>query len=261
MRLCVAEVLGRLIPDGSVNISLVSLSTTLATNAIAEGKRRPVALLLLGYDPELVHRFSFHQQFGTPHYFFIQGRHGLDGVEQAPLDEAEVASTVEAMKDRVDAFAVASYAGPVNAGHEQRAAEIISGLCGLPVVQAHHLSSELDSIRRATTASLNASLLSNIQEFLDAVEAMLAQRGLSCPLMMVRGDGSIVKAGFARHPAASSWQGPAPAWSSTSAGRPPISRWWRRARSASTRRLPQSARTAPVCEPSRPARSAWEATA
>jgi N-methylhydantoinase A/oxoprolinase/acetone carboxylase beta subunit len=199
IRLCVAEVLDRLITGSPVEISLVSLSTTLATNAIAEGKRRPVALLLLGYDPELVHRFNFHRQFGTPHYLFIKGRHDLTGVELAPLDEAEVARTVEAVRDRVDAFAVASYAGPVNAGHEQRAAEIISGICGLPVVQAHHLSSELDSIRRATTASLNASLLANIQEFLDAVEAMLAQRGLRCPLMIVRGDGSIVKASFARH--------------------------------------------------------------
>ncbi|NIP49133.1 MAG: hydantoinase/oxoprolinase family protein, partial [Gammaproteobacteria bacterium] len=35
-------------------IKLVSISTTLATNAIAEGKGRPVALFLLGYDPDLV---------------------------------------------------------------------------------------------------------------------------------------------------------------------------------------------------------------
>jgi N-methylhydantoinase A/oxoprolinase/acetone carboxylase beta subunit len=66
------------------------------------------------------------------------------------------------------------------------------------VVEAHHLSSELNSIWRATTASLNASLLGNTQDFLDAVETMLAARGVACPVMIVRGDGSLVRADFAR---------------------------------------------------------------
>ena len=35
-------------------IKMVSISTTLATNAIAEGKGKRVALLLVGYDPELI---------------------------------------------------------------------------------------------------------------------------------------------------------------------------------------------------------------
>ena len=33
-------------------IQMVSISTTLATNAIAEGKGKRVALFLIGYDPE-----------------------------------------------------------------------------------------------------------------------------------------------------------------------------------------------------------------
>ena len=98
----------------------------------------------------------------------------------------------------MDALAVASYAGPMNSSHEQRAAEILRQMTGLPVVQAHHLSSELDSIRRATTASLNAALLSNLHDFLEAVQSMAARHGLKCPIMLVRGDGSIVKAEFAR---------------------------------------------------------------
>ena len=35
-------------------INMVGLSTTLATNAIAEGHGAPVCLLLIGYDPELM---------------------------------------------------------------------------------------------------------------------------------------------------------------------------------------------------------------
>jgi len=100
--------------------------------------------------------------------------------------------------EQVEAFAVASYAGMRNPAHEERAGEILASLTNKPVVQAHHLSNELDSIRRATTASLNASLLSSAHEFLNAVQAMLLVRGVHCPVMIVRGDGSVVKAEFAR---------------------------------------------------------------
>ena len=90
LKLCIGEVFDQLLSPDPGPIALVSLSTTLATNAIAEGKRRPVALFLLGYDPELVERFGFGEQFGTQYYSFIPGRHDLEGVEQTPLDEAEL---------------------------------------------------------------------------------------------------------------------------------------------------------------------------
>jgi len=198
LRECVSEVLEKLAPDDPSVISLVSLSTTLATNAIAEGKRQPAALFLLGYDPDLVYQFEFHKQFGTDRYFFIQGKHNLNGVEQIPLDEAEIKRVAGLVKEGVNALAVCSYSGPMNSTHEECAAEILAEMTGLPVVQAHHLSGELDSIRRATTASLNASLLSNVQELLDAVQASVAKNGFHCPVMLVRGDSSIVRAEFAR---------------------------------------------------------------
>ena len=198
LRICIAEILGKLTAEDLGTIALVSLSTTLATNAIAEGKRRPVALLLLGYDKQLVYQYNFHQQFGTPHFFFIKGKHGLDGEEQVPLDETSIEKVVKDIDGSVEAFAVASYAGSRNAEHEERAGELIASITNAAIVQSHHLSSELDSIRRATTARLNASLLSNTQEFLVAVQGMLEQRNIRCPVMMVRGDGSIVKADYAR---------------------------------------------------------------
>lgn len=198
LKLSIGEVLDQLIPEDPQTIAYISLSTTLATNAIAEGKRRQVGLFLLGYDPELIFRYQFQNQFGTSHYYFINGRHDLTGKEQMPLDEAMLQSRAAEIKDLVDAFAVSSYAGPRNASHEQRAADILHRLTDAPVVQAHHLSNDLDSIRRSTTASLNASLLSNLHEFLNAVQHMLIQKGIHAPLLMVRGDGSIVKADYAR---------------------------------------------------------------
>jgi N-methylhydantoinase A/oxoprolinase/acetone carboxylase beta subunit len=77
LKTCISQVLDRLVPDDPASIVFVSLSTTLATNAIAEGKRQPAALLLMGYDPDLVYQFEFQKQFGTDVYFFVQGRHSL----------------------------------------------------------------------------------------------------------------------------------------------------------------------------------------
>jgi N-methylhydantoinase A/oxoprolinase/acetone carboxylase beta subunit len=158
LTLCISNILEALVGKEEIPIELVSLSTTLATNAIAEGKRKPVALLLLGYDPELVYQFHFDQEFGTRRFYFIQGRHGLNGIEQVPLDEAEITRVVMECKDGVEAFAICSYAGFGNSSHEERAAAIVANLTGLPVVQAHHFSSELDSIHRAITACLRDSL-------------------------------------------------------------------------------------------------------
>ncbi|MFM8320684.1 MAG: hydantoinase/oxoprolinase N-terminal domain-containing protein [Chloroflexota bacterium] len=212
LQLCIRQVLAELLdspapPESgeasaaaplAPEIALVSLSTTLATNAIVEEKRRPAALLLLGYDRQLVETFQFHKGFGTPHYFFISGRHDLSsGQELEALDEAAVLQAAGQCAG-VEAYAVSAYAGPANAAHELRAAELLEAATRQPVVQAHHLSSELNSILRATTASLNASLLGNTRQLLDAVQTELARRGVHCPLMMVRGDASIVQAAFAR---------------------------------------------------------------
>lgn len=199
LKICISQILDLLVPPEAASVSLVSLSTTLATNAIAEGKSRPVGLFLLGYDPGLVQQYGFHQQFGTEHFFFIQGGMDMQGHELSPLDEAGLLEQVRRLDGQVEAFAVSSYGGPFNSSHEERASEGIAKLSPLPVVQGHHLSGRLDSIRRATTASLNASLLSTAYDFLTTVQQMLEQRGIRCPLIVVRGDGSVVTAGFAAH--------------------------------------------------------------
>ena len=47
------------------------VSTTLATNAIAEGKGKRVALFLIGYDPELIANFECRARFATPHFYYF----------------------------------------------------------------------------------------------------------------------------------------------------------------------------------------------
>ena len=199
LRVCIENIFQALDPEDPQAIQMVSLSTTLATNAIAEGKRRPAALFLLGYDPELVQKFGFQESFATDAYFFINGRMDMEGREQVPLDEAGLLARAGEVRERVEALAVSAYAGPMNASQEERAAELLGNLTGMPVVQGNHLSSRIGSIQRATTASLNASLLGDAYEFVAAVREMLAARSIHCPLIVVRGDGSLAAADFAAH--------------------------------------------------------------
>jgi N-methylhydantoinase A/oxoprolinase/acetone carboxylase beta subunit len=191
-------------------IKMVSVSTTLATNAIVEGKGKRVALLLIGYDPDLVSSFKLAGRFATPHYFYFNGGHDLYGQEKEPLDLAAILAKVNELHDRVDALAISAYFSPLNPSHELQTHEAIAEICTLPVVLGHQLSTRLGSVERATTAALNASLLANLQDFITAVEHSLAQRQITAPLMVVRGDGTLMNAAFAaRSPVETIHSGPA----------------------------------------------------
>jgi N-methylhydantoinase A/oxoprolinase/acetone carboxylase beta subunit len=97
----------------------------------------------------------------------------------------------------VDAIAVSSYFSPLNPEHENRAYKAISSVCDLPIVLGHQLSTQLGSVERATTAALNASLLAVLQDFIIAVRRTMESRRIDAPLMVVRGDGTLMSDEFA----------------------------------------------------------------
>jgi hypothetical protein len=67
-------------------IALVSMSTTLATNAIVEAHGAPICLILAGYDAKALERANLKQALGSDPVVFIAGGHKPSGDEQAPLD-------------------------------------------------------------------------------------------------------------------------------------------------------------------------------
>ena len=194
----ILKALQDLLPEDPSLIKLVVISTTLATNAIAEGKGRPVGLFLLGYDRDLIHGFAMDSRFATSSYHYFQGGHDLYANEQAPLDIEGIRETARNIEKKVEAIAISGYFSPFNASHEEQAFQIVSDTIKQPIVLGHELSTRLDSVQRATTASLNASLLSHLQGFIQAMEDSLREREISAPLMVVRGDGALVDAEHAQ---------------------------------------------------------------
>jgi N-methylhydantoinase A/oxoprolinase/acetone carboxylase beta subunit len=200
---------GIAIDDPSL-IRMVSVSTTLATNAIAEGKGKRVALFLIGYDPELLANFQMERRFATPQFTYFAGGHDLYGREKADLDLPGILAQVNRIRGEVDAIAVSSYFSPLNPEHENRAYAAISRICDLPIVLGHQLSTRLGSVERATTAALNASLLAVLQDFILAVRRAMERRRIVAPLMVVRGDGTLMSDEFAaRTPVETIHSGPA----------------------------------------------------
>ncbi|MGD8968532.1 MAG: glutamate mutase L, partial [Anaerolineae bacterium] len=82
-------------------LHLVALSTTLATNSIVEGQGRPVGLLLIGYDRDLVRQYKLERELATERLVYLRGGHDVVGEEVEPLDEDEARRAILSWKDEV----------------------------------------------------------------------------------------------------------------------------------------------------------------
>ncbi|MCC6445675.1 MAG: hydantoinase/oxoprolinase family protein [Armatimonadetes bacterium] len=173
------------------HIRLVSLSTTLATNAIVEGQGGRVCLILMGYEPKLLEDFGLREMIPVP-YRLVAGKHGLFGEEVESLDMQSIARIVEETAAETDAYAVSGYFSVRNPAHEREVKAYIAERAGRPVVCGHELTSELNSVKRAATAALNARLIPTLKELLRAVRHALDEMGIQAPLVVVKGDGSLM---------------------------------------------------------------------
>ena len=182
------------LPEGlrPENISLVSVSTTLATNAVVEGHGSAVGVILIGFDQAMANRTGIAKAFPGMPIAIVAGGHDHNGDEALALDQAALQAAVLAMP--VDAFAIASAFAVRNPAHETQARELVAKLTGKPATVSTELTSALDAPRRALTAVLNARLISRIAMLIQAVRKSMAELGIVCPLMIVKGDGTLALA-------------------------------------------------------------------
>jgi len=193
----IGEALAAVLADADEPIVLVSLSTTLATNALVEGHGGPVALLLPGQPRSFLERADLGQALAGDPVEFLAGGHDGAGVERAPLDLDAARGAIERHAPKVSAFAVSALFATRNPAHERRLRHLIAELTDRPVSCGHELSAALDAPRRALTALLNARLVSLLADLIAAVRGWMDHYDLHAPLMVVRGDGSLMRADFA----------------------------------------------------------------
>jgi len=191
----IGEALSALEEKLLAQVELVAVSTTLATNAIVEGHGQKVGLLLMppyglfdpadvGYEPKAA----------------IRGKLEIDGRELEPVDEEQVCKVVGQMvrEEQVRAFAISGFASTINPAHELTVKKIIKEETDYSVTCGHELSQLLNFRTRARTAVLNARIIPRLEKLLSELEQVLEARGISVPIMVVKGDGSLIAAQVAR---------------------------------------------------------------
>lgn len=186
----IGECLDRLALDRPEEIRMVSISTTLATNAIVEGRGAATGLIYMGTEPDI--------DIPAEMCVRIKGRMTIMGEIAEEIDEAELDGVLESMQGRVDAIAVSGYASVRNPRHEKLVMAAIRDRLDIPVVGAHQLTTSLGFDQRTVTAVLNGRLIPVIDELLAATAKTVKDRGIDAPMMVVKGDGTLMTEKTAR---------------------------------------------------------------
>jgi N-methylhydantoinase A/oxoprolinase/acetone carboxylase beta subunit len=191
LSLGIGDVIAKLPETALVDISMVSLSTTLTTNSVVEDLGAPVCVLLPGYTQEQVKQSGLLDILPAQMVVILEGGYDAVGRQSKPLDEAVARAAIEKLQGEVSAFAISSMFGTRNSSHENRLKQIVTELTDMPVICGHELASSLGAPRRALTAALNARMVPAIKELVGSVQTILARHEIDAPLMLVKGDGSL----------------------------------------------------------------------
>ena len=175
--------------------AIVSLSTTLATNACVENKGGRAKLVIFGLTDELMERLKVEENYGIKHGFVrcVDTKSSVDGQYIDEPNWDELFGDLDCWIKETDYMAAAELYGPsTGAPCEKRFKSELMGRYGLSCICANELTDRVDVIQRGATALLNARLLPVVQEFIDIAVTDITKRGCKAPIMVVRSDGSLM---------------------------------------------------------------------
>ena len=174
---------------------LVSLSTTLATNACVENKGARAKLVIFGLTDDLMERFGVEEKYGIKRGLVrcVDTHSSADGSFIDEPDWDELFREFGPWIADADYMAAAElYGASTGAPCEKRFKAQLLARRGLSCVCANELTDRIDVIQRGATALLNAKLLPVIREFIEIALADIRARGCGAPVMVVRSDGSLM---------------------------------------------------------------------
>ncbi len=179
---------------------ILSLSTTLATNACVENKGGRAKLILIGYKAETLQWIDAKSKYGIDYsdILCLENECSFDGrVVNHPNWEEVISRENEWLTDAQALSLSATYATRNGAVCEKTAKAILNKSFDIPLITASEVADDLNVLERGVTAQLNAKLLPVIKDFNDAVKKSLINRNLNLKTVIVRSDGSLMKSSHA----------------------------------------------------------------
>ena len=201
--------------------------TTVATNAVLEGKGAKVGLITTeGYRDIMQIARSFvpgglaawiiwpkpQPLAALENTVTVKGRMNADGKEVRPLDEADVRTQLTYLKGQgVEAITVSLINAYASGAHEARIGKIAAEvLPGIPVSLSHEVLPEMQEYERTLTTVANASVRPVVGKYVSNLRNRLAKEGMTGKLSLLRSDGGLMSAAKAEeHPVSILMSGPA----------------------------------------------------
>ncbi|KHL18913.1 N-methylhydantoinase A [Mumia flava] len=199
---------------GLSDVGDVTHGTTVATNAILEGKGARVGLVTTrGFRQVLQIARSFvpgglagwiiwpkpEPLAALEDTVEVTGRIGADGSVVEELDEADVRTSLEKLRGQdIEALSISLINSYANPDHERRVAKIAAEvLPDLPVSVSSAVLPELREYERTVTTVANAYVQPRVARYTANLGEQLADAGVSGSLSILRSDGGLTSAGAA----------------------------------------------------------------
>jgi N-methylhydantoinase A len=199
----------RALQEGAVEageVTFVVHATTVATNAIIEGKiARSGFVTTDGFRDLLeiarqVRPTLYDTQFEKARPLVprdravvVGERVGPKGEVLRPLEEGTVRDAAAVLRrEEVESVAVCLLHAYVNPEHERRVGEILTEeLPGVPVSLSSDVAPEIREYLRASTTVINAVIRPVVQRYLERIEQRLAEAGVEAKLLVMQSSGGI----------------------------------------------------------------------
>ncbi len=198
--------------------------TTVATNALVEGRTARVGLICNAGHPDILtlreapRKRAFDWKLDYPRPFVarnrtreVRGRIDARGNELTPLNEGDVRDAVAYFKAcPVDAVAVSLLWSVVQPDHERRVREIVHELWPeAPVTLGHELNPIPREYRRTISAAIDASLSGIMRAYLERLDGAVREAGFTGSLLVANCIGGMMTVDeIARRPIYSVMSGP-----------------------------------------------------
>ena len=209
------------------DIEILLHGTTVATNAVLEGKGARVGLIVTeGYRQIMQIARSFvpgglagwivwpkpQPMAALEDTVEIKGRMSAHGAELRPIDDANIRAQLHKLKTQgVEALTVSLMNAYLNGAHEARVGELAAEIMpDIPVSLSHIVLPEMQEYERTLTTVANAAVRPIVGNYVRNLRSRLRDAGMNGKLSLLRSDGGLMTSEKSEeHPVSLLMSGPA----------------------------------------------------